>query len=371
MTIESILKRLDTYIFEVGPIRPPSEGGSYSLLLRFTCNCPWNLCSFCYGSPYGREKFKYRDVIDIKRDIDSVKAIVECIKELSIRLGCGENLCNEVLDIIVKNVREDVLENIFLVWNWLKVGAKSVFIQDADSMIMRSCDLIEAIRYLKETFPQINRITTYARAKSILKKSKTELTEIHNAGLVRVHIGLESGDDLVLKKVKKGMTSKGHISAGVKAKEVGFEVSEYIMPGLGGKQRTKEHAKNTAYVINEIEPDFVRSRPLIPRRGTPLYKEYEKGEFTLLSPHELLKEIELLVKHLEFKGRLCFDHMRNPCYFALKGYVPLFSMDYEGYKMPKQKQELISIINKGLNIPEHLFLRTEDIIEYEKRIYSI
>ncbi len=370
-TIQSILRILNTFTFEVGPIRPPSEGGSYSLLLRFTCNCPWNLCTFCYGSPYGRKKFRYRPIHEIKADIDNVKRIVECIKELSTRLGYEGIFYDELLEIIVQNVDEAHLENILLVFNWLKRGCRSVFIQDADSMIMRSNDLIEALRYLKSSFPQIERITTYARAKSILKKSSIELKEIYDAGLKRLHVGLESGDDVVLKRVKKGISSKEHIASGIKAKEAGFEVSYYIMPGLGGRERSMEHAKNTAYVINEINPDFVRSRPLIPRLGTPLYREYEQGSFKLLSPHELLEEIRLMIENLDFSGRLCFDHMRNPCYFASQGYVPLFSLDYEGYKFPDQKQELIKIIDKGLKIPESQFLSTKEIIDYEKKIYHI
>jgi len=171
--------------------------------------------------------------------------------------------------------------------------------------------------------------------------------------------------------MKKGASPRQHILAGQWSKEAGFEVSEYIMPGLGGRDRSIEHALETARVLNQINPDFVRSRPLVPRYGTPLYKWWQEGRFHLLSPHELLKEIKVLVEALDFSGRLCFDHMRNPAYFSHGTYVYVFSQDYNGYEFPSQKEKVLSIIEEGLLIPEERFLSIEEIMEYEKEIYRI
>ena len=364
---------LRTASFDVGPIRPPSEGGSFSLLLRFTRNCPWNMCRFCYGSPYKRKKFEYRKVEDIKKDIDNVRAILEALKTISFKLGFAGELNEVVLNHVLNHLLDpDQMSKIVMVYRWEKAKKESVFIQDADSMIMRTKDLVEALKYLKTVFPDIKRITTYARAKSVKNKSINELKEIFDAGLRRLHIGLESGDDEVLKYVKKGVTSKEHIDAGTKAKEAGYEVSEYIIPGLGGEDRSLEHAKNSAKTLNEIDPHFIRSRPFIPRVGTPMYEDWRKGKFKLLSPHKLLEELKIFVSELNFSGRLCFDHMRNPSYYINGiGYVPLLSQSYEGYKFPEQKDEVLERIDYGLNIEEKRFLKVEDLIEYEKELYGL
>lgn len=370
--MKDIINRINTHTFDVGPIRPPSEGGSYSLLIRFTCNCPWNMCTFCWGSPYGRNKFKYREVEEIKRDIDHIKVIADSLYEISWLMGYGGELHPNIISFIASKVTSIQFEKILIVWHWLRAGEKSVFIQDADSLIMRTHHIVEAITYLKRKFPKIKRITSYARSKSIYKKSLTELKEIHAAGLIRLHIGLESGDDEVLQEIKKGASAKEHIISGQRAKEAGFEVSEYIMPGVGGKDKTFQHAIHTADVINEINPEFVRSRPFVPRPGTPLYLSWQKGKFRLLSPHELLMEIRLLVERLKFSGRLCFDHMRNPAYYVDgSGYNYLFSQTYDGYKFLDEKEKVLKIIERGLFIPEEHFLKIEDIIEYEKNIYRI
>ncbi len=372
MDVKKLLKKLQNYRFEVGPIRPPSEGGVYSLLLRFTCNCPWNMCRFCYGTPYRRKKFIYRNLDDIRRDVDSVKCMEETLKNISWGLGYNGNLNDDVLGYILNNLYDrGIIDNVIMVWKWIKVGKKTVFLQDADNMVMRTGDLVNVLNYLKSKFPSIKRITTYARAKSVFKKSLDELKEIHDAGLIRLHLGLESGDDETLKYVKKGINSKEHIISGIKAKEAGYEISEYIIPGLAGEQRSEQHAINTAKVLSEIDPDYVRSRPFIPRIGTPMYEEWMEGRFKLLSPHGLLKEMRLLVDKLNFSGRLCFDHMRNPSYRIDGGYVSLFSQSYEGYVFPEQKQTVLNLLDKGFSIPEKDFLKIEELIEFEKEIYRL
>jgi len=251
------------------------------------------------------------------------------------------------------------------VFNWLRSGARSAFLQDANSLIMRTPDLLEMVRYLKQTFPSLQRITSYARAKTLAQKTKTleELKELRKVGLSRLHVGLETGDDTLLKYVNKGVTSEEHVLAGRKAKEAGFELSEYWMPGLGGKTMSEQHAMNTARVLNAINPDFVRSRRFVPRKATPLLEEWHKGEFQLLSPHEELKEIGMMIKNLDITGKVCFDHYINPAYRVGSGYVWLFKQDYDGYKFPEEKLKVLELVKQGLEIDESIYMRAEDLVE--------
>jgi len=367
------LEKLKKYSFEIGPIRPPSEGGSRSLLIRATRNCPWNQCKFCYGTPYNREQFQLRSVEKIKRDIDAAKAISELIEVIAKRLG-GLDWAARLMDpyfLYNKDFTEldqNELENfqsVTNVFNWLHSGARSAFLQDANSLVMHTADLLEVMRYLKQTFPSLERITSYARAKTLVEKTKTleELKELRKAGLSRLHVGLETGDDELLKYVNKGVTSEEHVLAGRKAKEAGFELSEYWMPGLGGKTWSEQHARNTARVLNAINPDFVRSRRFVPRKATPLFEEWKKGEFQLLSPHEELREIGMMVENLDITGRVCFDHFINPAYRVGSGYVWLLKQEYDGYKFPEEKTEVLELVKQGLGIDESLYVRAEDLVE--------
>ena len=356
------MNRLAIEEFEIGPIRPPSEGGSFSLLLRFSRNCSWNRCTFCYGLHYNREKFQLRPLDEIKGDIDKAKAISDIIKETSIKLGLIGQINQEVADALFRYYPEARYSSSFVaVFNWLYFGGKTVFLQDADTLIMRTPDLVEAIKYLKKTFPAIERITSYARAKTALKKSLDELKALKEAGLSRLHIGLETGDDELLQKVHKGITAEQHIKAGQKIVKAGIELSEYIMPGLGGKEMTRQHAQNTARVLNEINPDYIRSRPLAPRPGTPLAEAYHKGELQVLTPHELLAEIKMLVENLTVSSKLCFDHALNPSVKSGFGYTPLLDQSYEGYQLPGEKEKLVAIIDKGLKTDESKFATVEEI----------
>jgi radical SAM superfamily enzyme YgiQ (UPF0313 family) len=367
------LQKLKEYSFEIGPIRPPSEGGSRSLLIRATRNCPWNLCKFCYGTPYNRERFQLRSVEEVKRDIDAAKAISELIEVIAKKLG-GINWAARLIDpyfLYNKGFMEldqNELRNfqsVTNVFNWLRSGARSAFLQDANSLIMRTPDLLEVIIYLKQTFPGLQRITSYARAKTLAQKIKTleELKELRETGLSRLHVGLETGDDELLKYVNKGVTSEEHVLAGRKAKDADFELSEYWMPGLGGKTWSEQHARNTARVLNAINPDFIRSRKFVPRKATPLFEEWEKGEFQLLSPHEELKEIGMMIENLDITGRVCFDHYINPAYRVGSGYVWLFKQDYDGYKFPEEKPKVMELVKQGLEIDETLYMRAEDLVE--------
>jgi radical SAM superfamily enzyme YgiQ (UPF0313 family) len=355
------MKKISTYSFEIGAIRPPSEGGSYSLLIRVTRNCAWSRCKFCYGTPYNREKFQLRSIEDIKKDIETAKTISDEIKQMSWQLGYAGQINNIVGSTIIQrepNLSES--HSFITVFNWLSSGGRTAFLQDADSLIMRTPDLIEVIKYLKETFSSLERLTSYARAKTLYRKTIEELKDIRKAGLNRLHVGLESGDDELLKHIDKGVTAEQHIMAGRKAKEAGFEYSTYVMPGLGGSTRSEQHAKNTARVLNEINPDYIRLRPFVPRPNTPLFDEYQRGEFLISSPHERLRELKIMVEVLTVTSRLCFDHMMNG--WRRESGEPLFTQDYEGYKFPEEKVVVLKLIEEGLSVSESLHIDAKDMM---------
>ncbi|MBE0479541.1 MAG: radical SAM protein [Dehalococcoidia bacterium] len=360
-TEETHDRGLDSLSFEVGPIRPPSEGGSHSLLLRTTRNCPWARCRFCYGLIYNREKFELRTVDEIEKDIDTVSAMVDAMKSASWKLGYGGAINYHVGHALLD--QDPALESnhcFVMVFNWASFGSRTVFLQDANSLIAPTSQLVEVLCYLKKAFPTIERITSYARAKTIAKKTSEDLESLRKAGLSRLHVGLETGDDEVLKYVDKGVTAAEQIAAGRKAKEAGFELSEYVMPDLGGRAMSDQHARNTARVLNEIAPDFIRLRPLLPGPGLPLYEDYAAGTFQLSSPHERLREVRTMVENLRVSSRLCFDHFLNSWYRDGRRRETLFRQDYNGYKLPEEKENVLALIEEGLRLDEsvHLDART-------------
>jgi radical SAM superfamily enzyme YgiQ (UPF0313 family) len=219
-------------------------------------------------------------------------------------------------------------------------------LQDANSLIMKTDVLVAALKYLRETFPSINRVTSYARSKTLAKKSLEDLESIRKAGLDRLHLGLESGEKTVLKMIKKGATPESHIMGGQKAVQAGFQVSEYWMPGVGGKDLWQEHALNTARVLNEINPHYIRSRPFRLWPGTPLNQAAMENQFKPLSPSEQLQELKLTMETLNVTSKVCFDHAGNYWKNRRGGY--LFSHSYEGYRFPDEKERVLALIDEGL-----------------------
>jgi radical SAM superfamily enzyme YgiQ (UPF0313 family) len=333
------------YEFETGVYRPPSEGGSDSLLVRFTRNCPWNRCEFC--GMYKTEKFELRSPEEIKGDIDAMAAIRDDLVQISRRLGQGGAVTRDAaVALIEKNPELNYHPGFVMVYHWLVAGGKTAFLQDANSLIMKTGHLVEALKYLRQTFPTLERVTTYARSKTLLQKKLAELVSIRDAGLDRLHVGLESGDDEVLQRIRKGVTAEHHIKGGRKAIEAGFQLSEYWMPGMGGKALWEPHARNTARVLNAIDPHYIRSRPIYPIPGTPLHASIENGEFQMLSAREHLTELRLTVENLEVTSRVCFDHAGN--YWKDRNGGLLLSQSYEGYKFPEEKSRLLARIDEGL-----------------------
>ncbi|MGD0279428.1 MAG: radical SAM protein [Smithella sp.] len=328
--------------FEQGPIRPPSE--ATSLLIRVTRNCPWNKCAFCHT--YRGSKFELRSVEEVKKDIQAMKDIADEITGLSRKWGEGGRVSRNILRQIYNN-KEFYNDFTYTVAAWLYFGGENVFLQDANSLILKTADLTAILDFLKEKFPQIKRITSYCRSHTAARKTAAEFEQLKRAGLSRIHIGMESGCDEVLSMIRKGVTAEDHIKAGLNIKQAKIELSEYVMPGLGGKKWTRQHALDTARVINAINPDFIRLRTLHVVPGTEMDELMKKGEFMPLNDEEILEEIKLFIEELDVVGTyLISDHILN------------LLEELEG-KFPDDKQTILSVIKRyfGLSSQERLVFR--------------
>jgi histone acetyltransferase (RNA polymerase elongator complex component) len=296
-------KKLD---FEQGPIRPPNE--AKSLLIRVTRNCSWNQCLFC--PVYKGRKFSRRSVAEVQEDIRTIKRIIEELKALSFRVGSAGEIDDRVIgEVFHSPAYSSAYRNVAA---WMYYREFNVFLQDANNLVLPAAELQAMLDFLREEIPWVNRITTYARAKTVARKTVEELRALRLAGLDRVHIGLESGSDAVLALMKKGVTAAEHIAAGRKLKEAGIALSEYIMPGLGGKALWEDHALETARVLNAIDPDFIRIRSLrIPDR-IPLKALVDAGTFIPLTDDETAEELRLLIDHLDgISSTVTSDHIMN------------------------------------------------------------
>lgn len=325
---------MDNFYIEQGPIRPPSE--AFSLLLRVTRNCPWNRCEFCHI--YKNEKFSLRSVEEVKADIDKVYEIVKEVKALSWKHGFAGEVTPSLINLIL-NEEDNFPNGLRSVVLWLYGGGKNVFLQDANSLVLKTESLVEILSYLKQKFPTIERITTYARAKTISQKTVEELKDLYKAGLSRIHVGLESGFDPLLQYVNKGVTSQEHIDAGRKVKASGISLSEYVILGLGGRRWWREHAVQTARILNQIDPDFIRVRTLKVLKIMPLYKKIQEGDFELLNEDEVVREERLLIENLEgIESYFTSDHILN------------LLEEVEG-KLPDDKEKMLGVIDRYLSLP--------------------
>jgi hypothetical protein len=195
---------------------------------------------------------------------------------------------------------------------WLNRGGRNVFLQDADSLVRPPRRIVPILERLRERFPLVERVTTYARSRTLATRTPRQLAELRAAGLTRIHVGVESGCDRVLAMVSKGCTARHHVEGCRRAIEAGFEVCCYVMPGLGGRALTGPHARETAKVLREIDPHHVRLRTLWIDPGSPLEELRAKGEFELLEEHEIVAEIRSMLRDLRgASGTLVSDHDRN------------------------------------------------------------
>jgi len=324
--------------FELGPIRPPSE--AQSLMLRITRNCPWNKCKFC--GLYKGEKFSIRPVDHIIKDIDTIRYYVDGIQEIMAQPGGGHQ--RDVYALQTGRAESEQMA-LYSAMNWIRGGMKSIFLQDANTMVIKPDDLVEILNYARTSFPQVERITSYARSHSLARISAEDMTRIADAGLNRIHVGMESAADEVLDFIKKGVDKQTQIVAGQKVKAAGIELSEYFMPGLGGAQFSEENALETADAINQINPDFIRIRTLAIPESVELFKDIQSGDFTRIGDLQMAEELLLLLDNLDgITSTVKSDHILN-----------LFQ-EVEG-RLPDDKERMTAPIRKFLEMqPEEQLL---------------
>jgi radical SAM superfamily enzyme YgiQ (UPF0313 family) len=285
--------------YDFPPFRPPSEANS--LLLRVTRGCPWNRCTFC--SMYKGTKFEIRPVEEVLGDIETAR------------------------DLYGDRVR-------------------TVFIGDSNSLVVKTEMLVKILNALLSSFPHIERVTSYARAKTIAKKPLEDLVRIREAGLDRLHVGLETGDRDLLQEIVKGATPEEMVEAGRKAKEAGFEYSLYVLLGIGGETKWEQHAKGTAEVLNQIDPHFIRVRTFIPQPNSSICEAMTEGRFQPSQPETILKETKLLLQNLQVTSQFLSDHISN--------LLPLHG------KLPDDKEKMIQMIEGALRgLEENDGLREE------------
>jgi len=327
-------------VFEMGPIRPPSE--ARSLLIRVTRNCPWNKCEFCHT--YKGETFSIRPKEEVKADIDRIKALADEIRELSWKTGEAGQVNEAVLRryLALPGKQSHAHQSVAA---WLYYGGTQVFLQDGNSLLVKTADLADILEYLKGRFPSIRRITSYARARTVSRKSVEELKELHRAGLSRIHIGMETGYGPLLEFMKKGVTPEEQVRGGRNVVESGISLSEYVMPGLGGVRWWREHAVETARVLNRIDPDYIRLRTLYIRRDMPLFQKVQSGEFARPSDDEIVAEIRLFLQTLDgIRSRVVSDHILN------------LLEEVQG-KLPEEKEMMLAVIDRYLSWPPEERLR--------------
>jgi radical SAM superfamily enzyme YgiQ (UPF0313 family) len=285
MTIGRLGLRRRSYDFP--PFRPPSE--AESLLVRVTRGCPWNRCTFC--SMYKSTKFETRILEEIRDDIH-----------------------------LARDLYGDRIETVFL--------------GDSDSLVIKAEKLIKVLNWLRSSFPHLKRVTSYARAKTLVRRSAEDLKRIHEAGLTRLHVGLETGDRELLREIEKGATPEEMIEAGRKAKDAGFEYSLYVLLGIGGEERSEQHARGTVEVLNAVDPNFIRVRTFIPQPNSPLYEAMAEGLFKSPTPGTILRETKWLLEGLQVTSQFLSDHVSN--------LLPLHG------KLPEEKVRMLQMIEETL-----------------------
>jgi len=297
-------------------IRPPSEWKSYFLPL--TSGCSNNTCTFCgyYGS-----KLQIRDVDDIKSEIDAVALFTQS----------GIRLPN--VSKVVYAVAQD--------WD-----GKRVFLQDGDALVYPFPKLREVLQYLNEKLPDVERIGTYATPQDILRRNSEELRELRRLKLGILYTGLETGDDELLQKIGKRVSSDEVVEAGKKVKEAGIIFSVTIILGLGGIEGSKKHVLETAKILTEIDPDYVGALTLTLVPGTPLYEQWERNEFHPLSPFQSLEELRLIIENSNFADCF-FSSMHASNYLSVRG------------KLPQDREKMLRELEVVLAARDPAFLRPE------------
>ncbi len=268
-------------------IRPPSE--AHSILLQVTLGCSHNKCTFC--GTFRDKRF------DIKKD----------------------DIIFEDIEFARQNCRRQ----------------NRLFIWDGDAMIVPQKWLVKILKQIRNRLPWVERVGLYANTKGIGMKSDEQLKELKELGVKLVYMGLESGDDQILKEIRKGADSVKMIKMGKRIKESGMQLSVTVLVGLGEKKRSKSHALETGRVLSAIDPDFVGALSLMLVPGTELNDQFQKGEFTLINPEEMLEELGLMISSTNLSNGLFHaNHASN--------YLPIRA------KLPEEKEKTLELISQAL-----------------------
>ena len=278
-------------------IRPPSE--AESLILQITVGCSHNRCTFC--PTYKAKRFRIKTFEEIKEDIDEAAHFGGAIER--------------------------------------------VFLADGDALIVPQPRLMEIMSYLNEKLPRLRRVGIYANAKGILKKTADELRELKEAGLGIIYLGVESGDQVVLERAKKGTTYEKLLQAGRMVKETGIKLSVTVLLGIGGRERSREHAVATGRLLTEMDSNYVGALSVMIVPGTPLYEEQAQGRFVLPAPFEMIEELRTMLTQTDMHGLFFSNHASN--YLALK------------VRMPKDKEDALRLINEVLVKRDPALLRPD------------
>ncbi len=396
---------IDVEPFEICSIRPPTE--NYSLTFRLTRNCHWNKCAFCPVYKFGA-RFSKRTLDEVFEDIERAKFIDEVLfqrepRELDVAVP---NLPQSEYDrarYVVEEIQKakraaghsvdegrgaaswegavDERAAWFLSWfkddptiensvnhilTWRMAGGETCFLGDSDGLVLKPDFLTAVIDRVRMNFPSVQRFTIYGRTKSAAElRSPEELRSFREAGLHRVHFGLESGSDKVLDLIHKGLTSSDHVKGCLNAKEAGLSCSVYVMPGLGGKKFSEEHAHETARIINEIGPDFVRLRTLEIFPETPLAAARDAGTFGECDEAQVVRELKVLVEEIEVSTEILSDSASN--LLDLYGRLPddraMLLEAIDGYLYLPAREKLIFSLNSRLRSFKGQYGRfSEDIL---------
>lgn len=280
-------------------IRPPSE--AKSLIIQATIGCSHNKCTFC--GAYLTKKFRIRNFEEIKRDLQ-----------------------------IAKNSG---------------YKPRRIFLADGDALSMPYEELLRVLKEINYLFPEIERVSVYATPQNLLEKTEEQLKILRENKLEMVYLGVETGWEELLRNIKKGVNREEMITAAKKAKKAGIKLSVTIILGLAGKENSLTHAKETASILNEIQPDYIGALTLIIIPGTILWKKRERGEFKELTPFEYLEEMGVIISNLNLYNGCIFrsNHASN--------YLPI------GGRLPEDKEEILKFIKEVISRKDTSLLRPE------------